>query len=177
MTVYFGKELFIRFTASAFRKLLSVYVFSYFPFGLEGRMWDLIVSVPDHCLSFYFSIANACLPRDQVPKMFRVHYEIVPNVLVHMDYQSYSKERNCFVPDAFRLWKVQWSVRVSVSLIKVICTGTWSDVYFKKKTLRARKRGQKYVKSVPADHQGNVLARELTREWSLYAMNKIIIIH
>ena len=49
------KELFIRFTASDFRKLLSVYVFSYFPFGFEGRMWDLIVSVPDHCLSFYFS--------------------------------------------------------------------------------------------------------------------------
>ena len=39
---------------SAFRKLPSVYVFSYFPFGFEGRMWDLIVSVPDHCLSFYF---------------------------------------------------------------------------------------------------------------------------
>ena len=50
----FGKELFIRFTASAFRKLPSVYVFSYFPFGFEGRIWDLIVSVPDHCLSFYF---------------------------------------------------------------------------------------------------------------------------
>ena len=50
----FGKELFIRFTASAFRKLRSIYVFSYFPFGFEGRMWDLIVSVPDHCLSFYF---------------------------------------------------------------------------------------------------------------------------
>ena len=47
-------ELFIRFTASAFRKLLSIYVFSYFPFGFEGMMWDLIVSVPDHCLSFYF---------------------------------------------------------------------------------------------------------------------------
>ena len=45
----FGKELFIRFAASAFRKLPSVYVFSYFPFGSEGRMWDLIVSVPDHC--------------------------------------------------------------------------------------------------------------------------------
>ena len=29
-------------------------VFSYFPFGFEGRMWDLIVSDPDHCLSFYF---------------------------------------------------------------------------------------------------------------------------
>ena len=33
---------------SAFRKLSSVYVFSYFPFGFEGRIWDLIVSVPDH---------------------------------------------------------------------------------------------------------------------------------
>ena len=51
-----GKELFIRFTARAFRKLLPIYVFSYFPFGFEGRMWDLIVSVPDHCLSFYFSL-------------------------------------------------------------------------------------------------------------------------
>ena len=48
-----GKELFIRFTVSAFRKLLSIYVFSCFPFGFEGRMWDLIVSVPDHCISFY----------------------------------------------------------------------------------------------------------------------------
>ena len=46
-----GKELFIRFTA---RKLLLIYVFSYFPFGFEGRIWDLIVSVPDHYLSFYF---------------------------------------------------------------------------------------------------------------------------
>ena len=42
------------FAASAFRKLSSIYVFSYFPFGFEGRIWDLIVSVPDHCLSFYF---------------------------------------------------------------------------------------------------------------------------
>ena len=39
----------------AFRKLPSIYVFSYFPFGFEGRIWDLLVSVPDHCLSFYFS--------------------------------------------------------------------------------------------------------------------------
>ena len=54
-----GKELFIRFTVSAFRKLPSIYVFSYFPFGFEGRMWDLIVSVPDHCLSFYFVIPSS----------------------------------------------------------------------------------------------------------------------
>ena len=51
---FLGKELFIRFIASAFRKLPSIYVFSYFPFGYEDRMWDLIVSVLDHCLSFYF---------------------------------------------------------------------------------------------------------------------------
>ena len=50
----FGRELFVRFSAGAFRKLPSIYVFSYFPFGFEGRMWGLIVSVPDHCLSFYF---------------------------------------------------------------------------------------------------------------------------
>ena len=53
MTTYLG--LFILFAASAFRKLSSIYVFSYFPFGFEGRIWDLIVSVPDHCLSFYFA--------------------------------------------------------------------------------------------------------------------------
>ena len=53
----FEKGLFIRFIASAFRKLPSIYVFSYFPFGFEGRMWDLIVSAPDHCLSFYFVTA------------------------------------------------------------------------------------------------------------------------
>ena len=54
-------ELFILFTASAFRKLPSIYVFSYFPFGFEGRIWDLIVSVPDHCLSFYFTENLWCI--------------------------------------------------------------------------------------------------------------------
>ena len=47
--------MFILFAASAFRKLSSIYVFSYFPFGFEGRIWDRIVSVPDNCLSFYFT--------------------------------------------------------------------------------------------------------------------------
>ena len=30
-------------------------------FGFEGRIWDLIVSVPDHCLSFYFAGRTAIL--------------------------------------------------------------------------------------------------------------------
>ena len=56
----FGKELFIRFTASAIRKLPSIYVFSYFPFGFEDWMWDLIVSDPDHCLYFYLILYLHC---------------------------------------------------------------------------------------------------------------------
>ena len=51
-----GKSTGFLFTASAFRKLPSIYVFSYFPFGFESRMWYLIVSIPDHCLYFYFSV-------------------------------------------------------------------------------------------------------------------------
>ena len=26
-----------------------------FPFGIEGRMWDVIVLIPDHCLSISYS--------------------------------------------------------------------------------------------------------------------------
>ena len=59
----FGKELFIWFTASAFRKLLS-HVFSYFPFGFEGKMWDLILTVPDHC--FYSAPAAFGTSLDQI---------------------------------------------------------------------------------------------------------------
>ena len=33
---------------------IITYPIHYATFGFEGRMWDLIVSVPDHCLSFYF---------------------------------------------------------------------------------------------------------------------------
>ena len=57
------KELVIPFNASAFRKLLSINVFSCFLFGSEGRMWDLILSVPDHCLSFYPETVKPCFAR------------------------------------------------------------------------------------------------------------------
>ena len=50
----FGKELFIRFTALDFRGCLSRFVcVSFFPFGFEGGLLDLIVLIPDHCLSIY----------------------------------------------------------------------------------------------------------------------------
>ena len=53
-----GKKLFIRLTARAFHKLLSIYLFSHFPFGLEGRIWDLIVSVPDIAYLFELTITT-----------------------------------------------------------------------------------------------------------------------
>ena len=54
MTTYLGKSCSFGLLRMPFVNCRSIYVFSYFPFGFEGRMWDLIVSVPDRCLSFYF---------------------------------------------------------------------------------------------------------------------------
>ena len=51
MTTCLGKSCSFSL-ARAFRKVLSFNIFSYFPFGFQGKIWDLIVSVPDHCLSF-----------------------------------------------------------------------------------------------------------------------------
>ena len=53
MTTYLGKSCSFGLPGVPF-VLPSIYVFSYYPFGFEGRMRNLIVSVPDHCLSFYF---------------------------------------------------------------------------------------------------------------------------
>ena len=33
-----------------------------FPFGIEGGMWDVIVLIPDHCLSIYFGISSYKFP-------------------------------------------------------------------------------------------------------------------
>ena len=52
MTVWFGKELFIRFTVRVFREYLSICVCASFLFCFEGGMLDSIVLVPHHCLSF-----------------------------------------------------------------------------------------------------------------------------
>ena len=54
----FGKELFIRFTVLVFRGRLSNFVCPSFPFRIEGRMWDVIVLIPDLCFSIYFLWIN-----------------------------------------------------------------------------------------------------------------------
>ena len=54
MTTYLGKSCSFCLPRAPFVNCRQFMVFSYFPIGFEGRIWDLIVSVPDHCLSFYF---------------------------------------------------------------------------------------------------------------------------
>ena len=52
MTTCLGKSC--SFGLSRVPFAVNLCIFSYFPFGFEGRIWDLIVLVLDHCLSFYF---------------------------------------------------------------------------------------------------------------------------
>ena len=52
MATCLGKELLIRLTVHVFHERLSIYICASFPFGFEGGMWDLIILVSDHCLSF-----------------------------------------------------------------------------------------------------------------------------
>ena len=51
----FMRELSIPFIVCVFRERLSVCVCPFVPSGFEGGMLDLIVLIPDHRLSFYFS--------------------------------------------------------------------------------------------------------------------------
>ena len=37
-----------------------VHACALFPFGFEGWVWELIVLVLDHCLSFYFLYQSSC---------------------------------------------------------------------------------------------------------------------
>ena len=44
----------------------------FFPFGFEGRMWDLIVSVPDHCLSFYLTLSRLSIPFHDTLMIYKI---------------------------------------------------------------------------------------------------------
>ena len=49
MTTCLVKRIIVR----VFRERLSICECASFPFGTESELWDLIVLVSDHCLSFY----------------------------------------------------------------------------------------------------------------------------
>ena len=56
MTTYLGKSCSFCLPRVPFVKCRQFMYLFISLFGFEGRIWDLIVSVPDHCLSFYFDL-------------------------------------------------------------------------------------------------------------------------
>ena len=61
MTTYLGKSCSFGLPRVPFVNCRPFMYLVFFPFGSEGRMWDLIVSVPDHCLSFYIAFGYATI--------------------------------------------------------------------------------------------------------------------
>ena len=55
MTTYFGKSCSFCLPPVPFVNCRQFMYLVISLFGFEGRIWDLIVSVPDHCLSFYYT--------------------------------------------------------------------------------------------------------------------------
>ena len=58
MTTYLGKSCSFGLPRVPFINCSQFMYLVISHFGFEGRMWDLFVSVPDHCLSFYFRQYN-----------------------------------------------------------------------------------------------------------------------
>ena len=48
-----GKSCSFRLLCVAFVNVYQI-VCPFSPFGIERRIWDVIVLIPDHCLSIYF---------------------------------------------------------------------------------------------------------------------------
>ena len=56
MTTYLGKSCSFCLPRVPFENCRQFLYLVVSLFGFEGRIWDLIVSVPDHCLPFYFPL-------------------------------------------------------------------------------------------------------------------------
>ena len=54
MTTCLGKCCSFGLLLVSFVNVYQFCVCPSFPFGFKGGMWDMIVLVPDHCLSIYF---------------------------------------------------------------------------------------------------------------------------
>ena len=54
MTFCLGKTCSFGLLCVSFLNVSSVCVCASVPFDFEGGIWDLIVLILDHCLSFYF---------------------------------------------------------------------------------------------------------------------------
>ena len=54
MTTCLGKSFSFVLLCVSFVNVYQFSCVSFFPFRFEGGMWDVIVSIPDHCRSIYF---------------------------------------------------------------------------------------------------------------------------
>ena len=63
MTICLGKSCSFGLLCSSFVGICQI-----FPFVIEGRMWDVSVLIPNHCLSIYFSPSSH---KTQILKSFK----------------------------------------------------------------------------------------------------------
>ena len=56
MTICLGKSCSFGLLYVSFVGVGQILCVSFFPFGIEGGMWDVIVLIPDHCLSIYLAV-------------------------------------------------------------------------------------------------------------------------
>ena len=63
-----------------------------FPFGIEGGIWDVIVLIPDHCLSIYFDEIRKKVSFVRRPKtiMEIIHLCSSDDVCLRKDAYTYS---------------------------------------------------------------------------------------
>ena len=56
MTTCLGKSVHLVNCTCRSWEVVKFCVCPSFPYGIEGGIWDVIVLIPDHCLSVYFKI-------------------------------------------------------------------------------------------------------------------------
>ena len=79
MTTYLEKSCSFGLPRVPFVNCRQFMYLVFFPFGFVGRMWDLIVSVPDHCLSIYFKISYLRLNTSSA-KLFSNNWYLILHV-------------------------------------------------------------------------------------------------
>ena len=57
--VCLGKSCSFGLLYMSFLNVYQMLCVSHFPFGIECGMWDVIVLIPDHCISIYFDSNEA----------------------------------------------------------------------------------------------------------------------
>ena len=55
MTTWLGKSCSFGLLCVSFVGVSQILFVPLFPFGIVGGMWDVIVLIPDYCLSIYFT--------------------------------------------------------------------------------------------------------------------------